>query len=378
MDRAAAPAVTRASRREDEPELQGERGTGGALAARMQSARGWRAAQMGFVLAYVAAIAVVLHWEHGRRAFWTCALASLPLLWVAFGFHAWRRVCPLAFFAGSARRDRREESAPRPPRWLVKAAPLVQLGLMVAALAARHAWLNGDRVALAAFLVALAGAAFVVGRRWSGRAWCHTVCPVGLVERIYTEADPAPVQATSGCAPCTGCVSRCPDLDPRRSHRAGLFDGARLVAWTAWPGVVLAFYLAFFLEEGRWGRYFSGAWAYDEAPPTTWRLVAPALLLLAGGALSSLLLLGLERAARALGADPARTRHRTLVGAGALAFCAFYAFAGQPTLLAGPPAVWLAAAAAVGVAAARMLARRWTPARAASPARRGTLLPLAA
>ncbi len=339
----------------------------------MQTARSWRAAQAGLVLAYVAAIAVVLGWEHGRRAFWTCAIASLPLVWVALGFHAWRRVCPLATLTRLG--ARLAPAGARPPRALVRAAPLVQLGLMIAALAARHAWLNGDRVALAAFLVALAGAALVVGARWAGRAWCHTLCPVGLVERIYTEPDPAPALAGpaggSGCLPCTGCVSRCADLDPRRSHLASLGDTARAVAWTAWPGVVLAFYLVFFLEAGSWEGYVSGAWAYEEVAPAAWPLAA----LVLGGAASAALLLGLERLARALGADPARARHCTLVAAGGLAFCAFYAFAGQPTLLVAPLAVRFAAAAAVALAAARLLVGRWRP---PAPARRpGRRLPLA-
>src|SRR6185436_11805274 len=31
------------------------------------------------------------------RAFWTVAVASLPLVFVLAGYHRWRRICPLAF-----------------------------------------------------------------------------------------------------------------------------------------------------------------------------------------------------------------------------------------------------------------------------------------
>ena len=33
------------------------------------------------------------------RAFWTVAVASLPLFFVLAGYHRWRRICPLAFVA---------------------------------------------------------------------------------------------------------------------------------------------------------------------------------------------------------------------------------------------------------------------------------------
>lgn len=326
-------------------------------------------------LACAAAVATVLCWEHGRRAFWTCAIAALPLVWVTIGFHAWRRLCPLAALSRMGALLGREGPR-RPPAALVRWAPLVQLALMIAALTLRHVCTNGDRVALAAFLVALGGAAVLVGLRWSGRTWCHVACPVGLVERIYTEPGAASGAgaSTSACAPCTGCVSRCPDLDLQRSHRAGLDDRARVVAWTAWPGVVLAFYVFFFIEAGTWDAYFSGAWAYDEAPSTAWRA---GLVLMAGGAASAALLLALEWSARRLGADAALTRHRTLVASGALGFGLFYVFAGQPTLLVAPRWVWLAAAVAVVLAAARLLATRWSA--APGPARvRGRRLPLVA
>ena len=138
---------------------------------------------------------------------------------------------------------------------------------------------------------------------------------------------------------------------------------------------MLAFYLVFFLEAGTWEGYVSGAWAYDESAPTAWRLVAAPAALLLGGAASAALLLGLEGLARRLGADRARARHATLVAAGALAFCLFYAFAGQPTLLVAPLAVRLAAVAALSLGAARLLVDRWRlPAPARRPARR---LPLA-
>src|SRR3954468_15276649 len=34
--------------------------------------------------------------EHGNRLLWTVAIAALPFFWMTFGYHVWRRICPLA------------------------------------------------------------------------------------------------------------------------------------------------------------------------------------------------------------------------------------------------------------------------------------------
>ena len=308
--------------------------------------------------AYALAIPGVLLWEPGRQGFWTCGIAALPLLWVLVGFHAWRRACPLAWFArlGGRLGAWLRIAAGRAPARVQRLAPLIQLTLMIAALTLRHLGLNGDPQLLAGFLVLLAGAAAVCGLGWSGRTWCQVVCPVGLVERIYTEpaADPRagpPRGERSGCAPCTACVSHCPDLDLARAHASTLAHAPRRWATLAWPGVVLGFYLVWRLESGGWEAYFSGQWAHEPPPPAgaglpAWPLLPrwlwiPGLLLLCG-VVSALALALCERAARALGLAARAARHLALGGAGALALGTFYLFAGQPTLRHLPPLARLA------------------------------------
>lgn len=341
------------------------------------------------VLAYVGAIPAVLLWEHGRQAFWTCAIAALPLLWVAIGFHAWRRTCPLAWFSRLGARLGREGRR-RPSAQAQRLAPLIQLALMLAALWLRHLLLNGDARALAAFLLGLALLAVYVGLCWSGRTWCNVVCPVGIVERIYTEPGAAVGRESSRCEPCSACVRRCPDLDQGRAHRAGLMDPARRLATLAWPGLVLGFYLVWLLEAGRWEAYFSGAWAHEPDPlgragapglaalPWIPRWAAALLVLVTCAGASALALGGLERLALRRGADPARARHHLLVGAGALAFALFYLFAGQPTLRLLP--AWAQALAALACAggAGAILVRglRATPHVQVAPARVRRLLPV--
>lgn len=290
---------------------------------------------------YLTAVLAVLSSEHACRVFWTCAIAALPLLWVAIGFHAWRRVCPLAAFARLPARLGREGKR-RAPHRLARLAPLLQLATMLLALLLRHAAINGDPAALAGFLLALALAALLVGLRWSGRTWCNLVCPVGLVERLYAGIAP-PRGTSSRCAPCTACVRDCSDIDLLRAHRRTLLERPRALAAFAWPGVVLGFYLAFLAGGGGWDAYFSGCWAYRPA----WSAAITLVLIGCGGA-SALLFAAIERSALILGADPRLLRHRLLVGAGALGFATFYLFAGQPTLLLLP--AW--ARATVGIACA--------------------------
>src|SRR5262245_60881036 len=51
----------------------------------------------------VIVLAVVVPGFAGR-AFWTVAIAALPLFFVIAGYHRWRRICPLAFVAQLATR----------------------------------------------------------------------------------------------------------------------------------------------------------------------------------------------------------------------------------------------------------------------------------
>lgn len=335
---------------------------------------------------YAAAAALVLVWEPGRQVFWTCAIAALPLLWVTFGFAAWRRACPLAWFARLAARLGRE-GARRAPARLRTGAPLLQLGLMVAALTARHLWINGEAWPLVVFLGGLAAAAAVSGFAWSGRTWCHLLCPVGVVERIYTDPLARAGGPDSACRPCTGCVRRCPDLDQERAHRTGLFDPARRLATLAWPGVVLGFYLVWRVESGGWEAYFSGAWAHQPAPSPGSPLPGLSLLpravwipglLLGCGATSALALDLSERLARALGARAEPTRRRLLGSAGALALALFYLFAGQPTLRQLPDPLRAAAGAACALGVLSLLLHTWRhPARPGAAAAGARRLPVA-
>lgn len=329
-------------------------------------------------LGFVAAVPVIVGLPIGRRLFWTVAVAILPLFFVTAGFYAWRRICPLAL-VGQIGRLVGKQSKRKVGDWLAANYPYVQFGVLVAALAARLVAVNGTPWALGGFLIALAVAALVVSFRYTGKTWCNYFCPVGIVEKFYTEPTLLNRKSdNSQCTSCTACKKHCPDIDLEAGYWKEASATARRTTYFAWPGVVLGFYTYYFLVAGHWGYYFSGDWTREDTQASQWldagfsfatfvpRIVAAPLTLAVFGAVSfGLFALG-ERAmrqrARRESARPeavARLRHRALALAGFTAFVLFYLFAGQPTLANGPWWLKRGFEALVVGAGAAVLLRRW-------------------
>jgi hypothetical protein len=315
------------------------------------------AARTVLVLAFAATIPTILGVRHGNRLVWTVAIAALPFFWMTVGFHVWRRICPLAV-AGQIGRLLGRPGTRKMGDFMSKHYVLVQLAIMIVALSLRLTVTNGSDVGLAVFLGVVILAAVVTSFVFSGKTWCNFLCPVGLVEKLYTEparsSSGAADGMTSQCAPCVACKKHCPDIDLEQGYWKEATDRSRRIAYFAWPGIVAAFYTYYFLATGRWSYYFSGEWAYERElqvltpgfyfAPSISRAVAAPLTLIAFGAASYLVfsaLEGLVKRARRLPADATdeqkqrraiRIRHGMLAFAGLVAFNAFYCFAGQPSL----------------------------------------------
>jgi len=263
-----------------------------------------RAAKLVLLVAFGLTFPMIIGAPHGNRVFWTVAIAALPALWVTAGYHAWRRICPLGTLAQLGRGRRRAGT------WLARNRMLVQLAVMIACLSLRLAGANGSPVWLAALLAVLALAAIATSFLYAGKTWCNFLCPIGFVEQVHTEPAGGVLDTgmTSQCTPCVACKKHCPDIDQAAGYWKELRDPKRRLAYFAWPGVVVGFYMAFPLYGGDWDYYFSGRWAYDGAHPSA--LTAP-LLLIACGAASFALLALIERiAARLAGRE---VRHAMLV-----------------------------------------------------------------
>ena len=327
------------------------------------------------ILVLIGAVPLAILFPVGPKVIWSMVIAAVPLGFTLAGYYVWRRVCPLAFFATLGQRFKLQ-SKRKAGEWLGTHGLELQLGLLVTALVWRHLAANAMPWALAGLLLVVVLAATATGFLYTGKTWCNHLCPVGVVEKFYQE----PVlllsqEGNSQCPACTACKKNCPDIDLEQAYWKELESPARRRVYYVWPGLVLAFYCYFYLAHGNWSYYFSGAWTRDAQQaasmlspgfffaPRVPRIAAVLLTFLAFGLTSFLLFRLLEQVLVVRAADEstgATLRHRCLTLAGFSGFILFYAFAGQPALLALP--VWLRQSLAVGIVmvGTALLLARWS------------------
>jgi hypothetical protein len=317
--------------------------------------------------------------------FWTMVMPVIPLGIVLGGFHTWRRVCPLAALAALGprffgKRSAKEKVLSR--RLFGRSMFSLPLALLGFFLVLRLTATNGDGPLLGLLLGLLAVLGALTNLICGGKTWCNQLCPVGVVERMYTDQGSLVTEQSSACAACTGCTKSCPDIDPQRAFRADRHSRDRRFAFYAFPGLVWGFYFYYWLREGDWRAFFDGRWTEH---PFDWALVTgpgfffwPALPAVVASALTlSLLslascavfsaleaLLGkggqqaFSRGAAVLTSSATIVRERLMAIAAFAAFNLFYCFAGAPSLrkIAGAPEV---VAFIVPIVATLVLIRRW-------------------
>jgi len=232
-----------------------------------------------------------------NRIFWTMIIPILPLFFMVVGHETWRRLCPLSFvsqiprYLGWQRKrpvlDLRSGKVTRllalPSRegWARRNVWYIQFGLLFLALNARILFINSDRVALASFFVGVIVLAVAIGWLYGGKTWCNYVCPIAVVQKIYTEprgllesaahVERRPVSQSMCRAPaaggdrsiCVGCTPSCPDIDLEKSHWDSVLEPERRNVYYMFFGLVLGFYGFYYLYSGGWDYYFSGAWTHE-------------------------------------------------------------------------------------------------------------------
>lgn len=330
----------------------------------------WDVVRAGGVAAYLAVIVLCLATPWGPRVFWTMALPLLIMGIVVAGFHSWRRVCPLAFWGSLGLRFKpASRTVKRVPPWLERWFFLVTLAFLMTMLTVRLLLINGDGLWLAVALIGLGVLAAAVNYVYTGKTWCNFLCPVGFVERVYTDpSSPAP-GGNSQCVTCTACKKHCPDIEQEGGYWKDVGLTARRVSFYAFPGVVLAFYTYYYLRAGNWDAYFGGGWTHKQvdrelvfgsgfyflhAVPA---IVAAPLTIVLFAAASLGVFLALERALVRGTGDAERGTHVTLALAAFAAFNAFYVFAGAPTLRRIPWGVHVAAFVVPAVASVLLIRR---------------------
>jgi hypothetical protein len=326
-----------------------------------QGAPEWWVESLKWVaLAVFIAIPVFAHLPfmqpYAGRVVWTMVVASLPLFIVLVGYHRWRRICPLAFFAQIPVRLRRP-GVRRASPWLEANYYYVAFTIFVVSLWIRLIATNGDGHAIAAFFVMIALAALIFGAFYTGKTWCNYICPLSFIEKIYTEPHGLRETPNSQCSKCTACKKVCPDINEENGYWKEVESRPKRFVYFAFPGLVFSFYFYYYLQSGSWDYYFKGRWVdepmlvhYAFLPgynaetagffflPFVPRALA-SILTLAGGALLSFLFF--SRLEKPVGGwlrrhegdvDTARIRHMMFTIAAFTAFITFYTFAGAPTL----------------------------------------------
>ena len=234
----------------------------------------------------------------GNRIFWTLLIPILPLFFMVFGHETWRRICPLSFvsqisgylnfrrmiYADEKKSERRVGLLPLISRssWIAKNALYIQFGLLFLGLCCRLWFANSDRTGLAYMLLGILFLALLTGYWWGGKTWCNYFCPVGVVQKIYTEPRglldskphieivslPQSMCRTPGISgdrsACVGCTPSCPDIDLEKSYWETFTSPQLKNVYFAFLGLIWGFYLFFYLYSGNWNYYYSGIWTHED------------------------------------------------------------------------------------------------------------------
>lgn len=247
----------------------------------------------------------------GAPVFWGIIVPSSIFILLIFGHELWRRICPLSFLSqipralGWQRKIKNVSKSgsvrfqiPRVEQdsWLGRNYLYVQMGWFFVGLCSRILFINADRLALAIWLLFTIIVAIFVGYYYGGKSWCNYFCPMAPVQKIYAEPNALLASKAhmddnkitqSMCrtveddlekSACVACQSPCIDIDSERSYWDGITKGDRTVLYYGYFGLVIGYFLYYYLYAGNWEYYFSGIWAYEQNQLGT--LLAPGFYLL--------------------------------------------------------------------------------------------------
>jgi hypothetical protein len=331
-------------------------------------------------------------YEMGNRIFWTMVLPLVPMFLMVFGHETWRRLCPLSHFSqiphmlGWQRQTKRlNRNSGRVERvlallpseaWLSRNHYYFQFGFLALGVCARILFNNSNRYALVGTFAFIILFALIVGLIYGGKTWCNYLCPISVIQDIYTgpgglfdskaHITPAPVGQSMCRAPgpssdrsiCVGCTTNCPDVDLENSYWRTLESDQKRFMYYGFFGLVFAFYTYYFVYSGGWSYYMTGAWTHeggqlskllapgfyiaDTAIPIPKIIAAPLYFIVCIAVAYGMFVLierGYARFAawRGQPLSKARLRHHMLTVCALLTFNLFYVFAGRPNILLMPP-----------------------------------------
>jgi CRP-like cAMP-binding protein len=228
--------------------------------------------------------------------FWGAIVPAAIFILLVFGHEVWRRICPLSFVSqipralGKQRQFKRENpntgkvryelAKVKSDSWLGRNYPYVQFSWLFVGLCGRILFFNADRLLLAFWLLLTISAAIAVGYLYGGKSWCNYFCPMAPVQQIYSEpgglfsskahtSDTSITQSMCRTvlpdgkeqSACVACQNPCIDIDSARAYWDGLNKPE--VSWLryGYVGLVIGYFVYYYLYAGSWDYYISGAWA---------------------------------------------------------------------------------------------------------------------
>jgi len=232
----------------------------------------------------------------GTTLFWGAVVPSAIFILLIFGHEIWRRICPLSFLSqipralGWQRQFKRENAKTGKVRyelakvksdsWLGQHYASIQFSWLFAGLCGRILFFNADRVVLACWLLFTIAAAIWVGYLYGGKSWCHYFCPMAPVQQIYSEpgglfsskahtSDQTITQSMCRIvlpdgkeqSACVACQNPCIDIDAERTYWDSLNKPKASFLRYGYVGLVIGYFVYYYLYAGNWEYYFSGAWA---------------------------------------------------------------------------------------------------------------------
>jgi hypothetical protein len=327
----------------------------------------------------------------GATLFWGAIVPSGIFILLVFSHELWRRICPLSFLSqipralGWQRQFKREAAngkvryelaKVRSESWLGRNYLYFQFAYLFVGLCGRILFFNADRLVLGSWLVFTIGAAIAVGYFYGGKSWCQYFCPMAPVQTVFSEprgllgskahtSESRIIQSMcrtleadgSEKSACVACQSPCFDIDSERTYWDGLHRRDESFMRYGYLGLMVGYFVYYYLYAGNWDYYFSGVWNRD--PNQLAALMSPGLYL-AGRAIAipklvavplvlgafTLAGIGLGRLiAQRAKAYPWRRvaplsadliQHRVFAILTFVAFNFFFFFAGRPLLLLLP------------------------------------------
>jgi hypothetical protein len=232
----------------------------------------------------------------GTTLFWGAIVPSAIFILLVFGHEVWRRICPLSFLSqipralGWQRQIKRENTKTskvryelakvQPDSWLMNNYSYLQFSWLFLGLCGRILFFNADRTILALWLLFTIGAAIAVGYLYGGKSWCNYFCPMAPVQKVYSEpggllsskahtSDRLITQSMCRTilpdgteqSACVACQNPCIDIDSERSYWNSLNKPKESFLRYGYIGLVVGYFVYYYLYAGNWDYYFSGAWA---------------------------------------------------------------------------------------------------------------------